>query len=445
MAQRKNQINFIVIGNVDSGRSTTIDHFISKYNNVDNGSTKIDKNLLETLKIKYECGDPIDYSLWTFETMKNSITIIDTSGHHRFIKNMIMSSLRIDCTMLIVSAAIDEFEVGFSVNGLICEHIQLVCALGVEQIIIAVNKMDRTEPSFFEKRFDEIKIKISNYIEQIGYQPSTIVFVPISALYGDNLIDVSKNMPWFTGWKIEHNEQHIMGRTIWEALDAMILPNQFINKPLRLPLSEIYKIGGVGTVPMGRVATGILKPNMSINFAPSNLTSKVKSFETSGVFDGATPGDNVGFSVEGISVEQLQRGFVCSDLKNDPAGEVTSIIAYIVVLNHSIRIYQGYSSILCCHTACVPCEFVELFKKLHRRSGKITELMPKYIKSTEAAIVRIIPRSPICVERFADYPPLGRFFIRDTEQIVAVGIIKEIEKKESTIPDQTIQNKRRKQ
>jgi elongation factor 1-alpha len=187
-----------------------------------------------------------------------------------------------------VTAIDGEFEMGFSKNGQTCEHIQLAHTLGVQQMIVGVNKMDATEPPFSEKRFDEIKNEISNYISQIGYQLQTVIFVPVSGLHGDNLMKASEKMPWFRPWSIEHKEGCIRGRTLWEALDTIILPHQPINRPLRLPLQDVYKIGGIGIVPIGRVETGVLKPNMIVNFAPSNLSSKVRSFETGGNFDGRT-------------------------------------------------------------------------------------------------------------------------------------------------------------
>ncbi len=190
---------------------------------------------------------------------------------------------------MIVSASPDEFEVGVSKNGETLEHIQLAYTLGIEQIIVAINKMDATEPMFSEKRFDQIKAEIFNYIQQIGYHPLAIVFIPISGWYGDNLVETSENMPWFTPWTIERKAGSITGRTLWQALDALIRPDSPISKPLRLPLDDVYKIGGIGTVPVGRVATGVLKPNMIVNFAPSNLSSPVKSIEMRGVFDGKIP------------------------------------------------------------------------------------------------------------------------------------------------------------
>ena len=189
--------------------------------------------------------------------------------------------------------------------------------------------MDATEPVFSEKRFDQIRAEIINYIQQIGYHPLTIVFIPISGWYGDNLIEASENMPWFSSWTIQRRTEYITGRTLWQALDALIRPDSPIKKPLRLPLSDVYKIGGIGTVPVGRVATGVLKVGMILNFAPSNLSSPVKSLEMRGCYDEAVAGDYTGFNVQDIKVNQLQRGFVCSDMKNDPAQEVTSFIAYV--------------------------------------------------------------------------------------------------------------------
>jgi elongation factor 1-alpha len=182
--------------------------------------------------------------------------------------------------MLVVSAIIDEFEIGISKNGQTLKHIQLAHTLGIQQMIVAVNKMDATEPPFSEKRFDEIKTEICNYFKNIEYQPLTVVFVPISGWHGDNLVKTSENMPWFATCNVERRG------TIWKALDALISTCSPINKPLRLPLQDVYKIGGIGTVLVGRVATGVLRPNMIVNFAPSNLSSKVKSIEMRGCYDG---------------------------------------------------------------------------------------------------------------------------------------------------------------
>jgi elongation factor 1-alpha len=297
-------------------------------------------------------------------------------------------------------------------------------------MIVAVNKMDTTEPPYSEKRFDEIKTEVSNYIKKIGYQSQAVPFVPISGWHGDNMIEASDKMPWFKGWSVERKEGNASGKTLLEALDSIVAPQRPTDKPLRLPLQDVYKIGGIGTVPVGRVETGILKPNMVVSFAPSNISTEVKSIEMHHeALEEALPGDNVGFNVKNVSVKELRRGFVCSDVKNDPAQEAANFVAQVIVLNHPGQIGQGYAPVLDCHTAHIACKFAELLEKVDRRSGKTIEEAPKFLKSGEAAMVKMIPSKPMCVEKFSDYPPLGRFAVRDMRQTVAVGVIKDVEKK----------------
>ena len=180
---------------------------------------------------------------------------------------------------MVVAASTGEFEAGISKNGQTREHALLAFTLGVRQLIVVVNKMDSTEPAYSEVRFNEIKNEVSSFIKKIGYQPESVVFVPISGWHGDNMIEASTNMPWYKGWSIERKEGNASGKTLLEAIDAIIPPTRPIEKPLRLPLQDVYKIGGIGTVPVGRVETGVLKPNMVVSFAPSNVTTEVRSIE----------------------------------------------------------------------------------------------------------------------------------------------------------------------
>merc|ERR1711955_35756 len=211
----------------------------------------------------------------------------------------------------------------------------------------------------------------------------------------------------------------------FDALDNITPPTRPLDKALRLPLQDVYKIGGIGTVPVGRVETGVIKPGMVVNFAPTGPTTEVKSVEMHHeALTEANPGDNVGFNVKNVSVKDLKRGFVTSDSKNDPAKEAESFLAQVIVLNHPGQIQAGYSPVLDCHTAHIACKFAELKEKVDRRTGKSTENNPKFIKSGDAAIVLLTPSKPMCVEAFTDYPPLGRFAVRDMRQTVAVGVIK---------------------
>merc|ERR1712121_469928 len=237
-------------------------------------------------------------------------------------------------------------------------------------------------------------------------------------------------MAWYKGWSKETKEGgKKSGYTLFEALDAINPPERPVSKPLRLPLQDVYKIGGIGTVPVGRVETGKLKAGMVETSSPVGTTTEVKSVEMHHeTLEEAVPGDNVGFNVKNVSIKDIRRGMVASDSKNDPAKETKSFIAQVIILNHPGEIHAGYQPVLDCHTAHVACKFEELREKIDRRSGKVLEDKPKMVKSGDAAMINLIPSKPMCVESFADYPPLGRFAVRDMRQTVAVGIIKTVEK-----------------
>merc|ERR1711983_425346 len=338
-----------------------------------------------------------------------------------------------DCAVLIVAAGVGEFEAGISKNGQTREHALLAYTLGVKQLIVAVNKMDSTEPPYSQARFEEIKKEVTSFIKKVGYNPVAVAFVPISGWHGDNMLQTSTNMSWYKGWNVERKEGKASGTTLLEALDSIIPPTRPTDKPLRLPLQDVYKIGGIGTVPVGRVETGIIKPGMVVTFAPDMLTTEVKSVEMHhGSLPEAVPGDNVGFNIKNVSVKDIKRGNVASDSKNDPAKEAKTFTAQVIVMNHPGEIGNGYSPVLDCHTAHIACKFTELKEKIDRRSGKKMEDFPKKIKSGDAAIVLMTPSKPMCVETFSQYPPLGRFAVRDMRQTVAVGVIKGVDKAEGT-------------
>merc|ERR1711973_923420 len=435
----KFHINIVVIGHVDSGKSTSTGHLIYKCGGIDKRTIeKFEKEaqemgkgsfkyawVLDKLKAERERGITIDIALWKFETKNFYVTIIDAPGHRDFIKNMITGTSQADCAVLIVAAGVGEFEAGISKNGQTREHALLAYTLGVKQMIVGINKIDNTEPPYSEKRFEEIKKEVESYVKKVGYVPKAVAFVPISGWHGDNMIEASTNMPWYKGWNTERKSGKGTGKTLLEAIDNIGQPERPMDKPLRLPLQDVYKIGGTGTVPVGRVETGSIKPGMVVTFAPVNVTTEVKSVEMHHEsLQEAGPGDNVGFNVKNVSVKDIRRGNVASDSKNDPAKEAKTFTAQVIVMNHPGEIGNGYSPVLDCHTAHIACKFTELKEKIDRRSGKKMEDFPKKIKSGDAGIVKLIPSKPMCVEPFTDYAPLGRFAVRDMRQTVAVGVIK---------------------
>merc|ERR1711948_245740 len=367
------------------------------------------------------------------ETPKYYVTIIDAPGHRDFIKNMITGTSQADCGVLIIASGTGEFEAGISKNGQTREHALLAYTLGVKQLIVACNKMDSTEPPYSQARFEEIQKEVAGFIKKVGYNPVAVPFVPISGWHGDNMINASDKMSWYKGWKVERKEGNASGMTLLEALDSIIPPSRPTDKPLRLPLQDVYKIGGIGTVPVGRVETGIIKPGMIVCFGPTGLTTEVKSVEMHHeAMPEAVPGDNVGFNIKNVAVKEIKRGFVASDSKNDPCKEAVTFEAQVIIMNHPGKISNGYTPVLDCHTSHIACRFTEIKLKIDKRSGKTLEENPKDIKTGDASLCVLKPTKPMVVETFKEYAPLGRFAVRDMKQTVAVGVIKSVIKGEST-------------
>lgn len=415
------------------GKSTTTGHLIYKCGGIDKRTIeKFEKEaaelgkgsfkyawVLDNLKAERERGITIDIAMWKFETPKYAFTVIDAPGHRDFIKNMITGTSQADVAVLVVDSSEGGFEAGISKDGQTREHALLAYTLGVKQMIVACNKMDDRSVNYSEDRFREIKSEVSAYLKKVGYKPMKIPFVPISGWVGDNMIENSANMPWYKG------------PCLLEALDNVTPPKRPIDKPLRIPIQDVYKIGGIGTVPVGRVETGVVKPGMNAMFAPAGIVAEIKSVEMHHeLLPEAGPGNNVGFNVKDVSTKEIRRGYVASDNDNCPASDVSSFNAQVIVMNHPGEISNGYCPVLDCHTAHVACVFSHIKEKMDRRTGKMIEENPQSVQSGDACIVKIEPTKPLCVESFTEFPPLGRFAVRDMRQTVAVGVIKSITKAE---------------
>jgi len=453
--KEKPHLNIVVIGHVDSGKSTTTGHLIFKCGGVDDRTIEKFKKeaaemgkgsfcyawVLDKLKSERERGITIDIALMQFETDKYDVTIIDAPGHRDFIKNMITGTSQADAAVLIVAAGTGEFEAGYAKTGQTREHLLLAFTLGVKEVMIAVNKMDTTSPPYNEGRFKEIQGEVSNYLKKIGYQVPRIPFIPISGFHGDNMVAPTEkcvnNMKWYKGSTVKTGakgkEKEVTVRWLTEALDNVTPPSRPTDKALRLPLQDVYKIGGIGTVPVGRVETGIIKPGMIVCFGPTGLTTEVKSVEMHHeALPEAEPGDNVGFNIKNVAVKEIKRGFVASNSKDDPAKEAVDFEAQVIIMNHPGKISAGYTPVLDCHTSHIACKFTEIKQKIDKRTGKMLEENPKEIKTGDASLCILKPTKPMVVETFKQYAPLGRFAVRDMKQTVAVGVIKSVTKGEST-------------
>jgi elongation factor 1-alpha len=367
--------------------------------------------LLDRLKEERERGVTIDLSFMKFETKKYYFTIIDAPGHRDFVKNMITGASQADAAVLVVSARKGEFEAGMSPEGQTREHVILAKTMGIEQLIVAVNKIDATEPPYSQERYKQIVDVLSKFLKGLGYDPSKIPFIPISAWYGDNLIERSPNTPWYTG------------KTLVEAFDDLQVPPKPIDKPLRIPIQAVYSISGVGTVPVGRVETGVLKKGDKVVFMPPAVVGEVRSIEMHHTqIEKAEPGDNIGFNVRGVNKQDIKRGDVVGHPTNPPtvAEEFT---ARVFVVWHPSAITVGYTPVIHAHTASIAAKITEIVAKLDPRTGKEVEKNPQFIKAGDSAIVKFQPIKPMVVEKFSDFPQLGRFAMRDMGKTVGIGVV----------------------
>lgn len=425
---QKPHLNLVIIGHVDHGKSTLVGHLLFRTGFIDEKTIKMLEEeakkrgkesfkfawLLDKLKEERERGVTISLSFMKFETKKYFFTIIDAPGHRDFVKNMITGASQADAAILVVSAREGEFEAGMSQEGQTREHAILARTMGINQLIVTVNKMDATQPPWSEQRYKKIVEILSKFLKSIGYDPSKIPFIPVSAWTGDNLIERSPNMPWYNG------------PTLIEALDMLQLPAKPVDKPLRIPIQDVYSIAGVGTVPVGRVETGVLKVGDKVVFMPPGVVGEVRSIETHHVrIEKAEPGDNIGFNVRGVSKKDIRRGDVAGHPINPPtvAEEFT---ARIYVIWHPTAIAVGYTPVIHAHTASIAARITEIVAKIDPRTGKTVEEKPKFIKMGEAAIVRFKPIKPMVVEKFSEFPQLGRFAMRDMGKTIGIGVVVDV-------------------
>lgn len=422
---QKPHLNLIVIGHVDHGKSTLVGRLLMDRGFIDEktikeaeeAAKKLGKEsekyafLLDRLKEERERGLTINLTFMRFETKKYFFTIIDAPGHRDFVKNMITGASQADAAILVISAKKGEYEAGMSAEGQTREHIILAKTMGLDQIIVAVNKMDLTEPPYDEKRFKEIVDQVSKFMRSYGFNMNKVKFVPVVAPTGDNVTHKSENMKWYTGPTLE------------EYLDQLELPPKPVDKPLRIPIQEVYSISGVGTVPVGRVESGVLKVGDKVVFMPAGKVGEVRSIETHHTkLEKAEPGDNIGFNVRGVEKKDIKRGDVAGHTTNPPtvADEFT---ARIIVVWHPTAVANGYTPVIHVHTASVACRITELVSKLDPRTGQEAEKNPQFLKQGDVAIVKFKPIKPLCVEKYSEFPPLGRFAMRDMGKTVGVGVI----------------------
>lgn len=417
----KEHFNVVFIGHVDHGKSTTVGRLLFDAGGVDEQTMRKLKEeaaangkagfefayTMDNLKEERERGVTIDLSHKRFESDKYDFTIIDAPGHADFIKNMITGVSQADAAVLVVAST-------DGVNEQTKEHAYLSKTFGIDQLVIAVNKMDMREYS--QARFEEVKKEMETLTAPLGFK--SIRFVPIASLPGDNIVKASENMTWWTEG------------TLLDMLNGFEVSEKPTGLPLRVPIQDVYAIKGIGLVPVGRVETGILKSNTKCVAVPSKtgtgLAGEVKDVEMHHEkVPEALPGFNVGFSVKGFNKGDLAKGDVIGT-PDSPPTLASEFDGQIFVMNHPSVITVGYSPVFHIHTAQVSCRITQIVKKLN---GDMAE-NPDFIRNGDAAIVKFIPLKAVVIESKEDIPQLARFAIRDSGKTVAAGQCTAVVKKE---------------
>ncbi|HET6458860.1 MAG TPA: translation elongation factor EF-1 subunit alpha [Nitrosopumilaceae archaeon] len=429
-ASKKPHLNMIVTGHIDNGKSTTMGHMLMDLGLIDERtiashaaeSEKTGKGdtfkyawVMDNIKDERERGITIDLAFQKFETPKYFFTLIDAPGHRDFIKNMITGASEADCAILVLSAKEGETDTAIAPGGQAREHAFLLRTLGVGQLIVAINKMD--DSNYSEQAFKVAKEKAEKLVKSVGYKLENVPIVPVSGWKGDNVVKKTENMKWWTG------------KTLLETFDDFKLPEKPVGKPLRIPIQDVYTITGVGTVPVGRVETGVAKAGMKIIVMPSGALGEIKTIETHHTqMESAEAGDNIGFNLRGIEKKDIKRGDVIGT-PDSPPNVAKEFRAQIIVIHHPTALAPGYTPVMHAHTAQVAATIVAFESKINPQTGAEEEKDPKFLKAGDSAIVRIRPVRPIPIETFQDFPELGRFALRDMGATIAAGVVKEITEK----------------
>ena len=423
----KPHLNMIITGHIDNGKSTTMGHFLMQLGVVDERtiqqhaeeSEKTGKGdtfkyawVMDNIKDERERGITIDLAFQKFETPKFFFTLIDAPGHRDFVKNMITGASEADCAVLVLSAKEGETDTAVAPGGQAREHAFLLKTLGVNQIIIAINKMD--DSNYSEDAFKKAKEKGEKLIKSVGFKVDAVPVIPVSGWKGDNLVKKSENLKWWTG------------KTLLETFDDFTLPEKPVGKPLRVPIQDVYTITGVGTVPVGRVETGKMKAGDKIIIMPSGAPGEIKSIETHHTeMPSAEAGDNIGFNLRGVEKKDIKRGDVMGT-PDAPPKVAKEFRAQIIIIHHPTALAPGYTPVMHAHTTQVAATITAFESKINPATGAVEEENPKFLKVGDSAIVKIKPVRPTCIESFQEFPEMGRFALRDMGATIAAGIVKEI-------------------
>ena len=452
MSQEKEHISLVVCGHVDAGKSTSTGHLIFKLGGIsqremDKLQAEADAQGKSSFAFAYymdkgkqerERGVTIECSTKEFYTDSYHYTIVDAPGHRDYVKNMISGAGTADVALLLVPA--EGFETAIAkgdrgtgeIQGQTRQHARLLGLLGIEKLIVGVNKMDAVNWS--EERFNEIKEEMTKMITSAGFKPKQVPFIPYSGFAGDNLIEQTDKMPWYKGWSANISKSEVVnGFTIFDALEKLVKPPKRNHEgALRIPINGIYKIKGVGDVITGRIEQGTLNAGETVSICPRELNNlKVFSIEMHHkTWPSAKPGDNVGMNIKGLDKAKMPKvGDVIYVSKQGELKAVKSFIAQVVVQEHPGQLKTGFSPCVYVRTAKSACKMNKINWKMGKKTGNQKLDNPPFLEMGESAEVEFIPQQPIYLESFEQCQGLGRIAIMDSNQLVMLGKVMSVEYK----------------
>lgn len=435
----KSHLNIVFIGHVDAGKSTMGGNLLYLTGMVDKRTLeKYEREAkeagreswylswaLDSTAQEREKGKTVEVGRAYFETGKRRYTILDAPGHKSFVPSMISGAAQADIAVLVISARKGEFETGFERGGQTREHAMLVKTAGVQRLIVVVNKMDESTVQWQKERYDEIEGKLTPFLRSAGFNPKTdITYIPVSAFAGQNLKErVPKSVcDWYDG------------PALLEYLDNLELGDRKISAPLKMPISEKYN--DMGTVVVGKLEAGKIKKGDTLLLMPNKVSVEAVAIfnEQEEEVPAAISGDNVRVKLKGVDHEEVSVGHVLSDPQNR-VHVATHFEAQLAILEHRNIICAGYSAVVHCHTVSQEANLAALLHYYDKKTGKKSRRGPQFAKKGMKIIALVELAGPICVERFKDYPQLGRFTLRDEGRTVAIGKVTKLITSADELPD----------
>ncbi|PWN29210.1 hypothetical protein BDZ90DRAFT_250592 [Jaminaea rosea] len=431
----KSHLNVVFIGHVDAGKSTMGGNLLYLTGMVDKRTLeKYEREAkeagreswylswaLDSTPQEREKGKTVEVGRAYFETGKRRYTILDAPGHKTYVPSMISGAAQADVAILVISARRGEFETGFEKGGQTREHAMLVKTAGVQRLVVVVNKMDESTVQWSEERYNEITGKLTPFLRSAGFNPKTdITFVPVSAYSGQNLKDPVP--PSVCSW--------YKGPSLLDFLDNLSLGDRKISQPLKMPVSEKYN--DMGTVVVGKLEAGKIKKGDSLLLMPNRSNVEVVAIfnEQEEEVPAAISGDNVRVKIKGVDSEDVSAGFVLTDPR-EPVHVVTQFEAQLAILEHRNIIAPGYSAVMHVHTLSEEITIPALLHYYDKKTGKKSRKPPQFARKGMKVVALIECAAPVCLEKFSDYPQLGRFTVRDEGRTVGIGKVTKLYAREA--------------